>query len=90
MNRFWGGLTARWRVFQHHLPEDSTVWELYDIAADPWQLQNLAGDPKYGATLEILKDVLSEELKDCEGDSCWYEGPVPGEPAELNHSVVAE
>lgn len=32
--------------------------ELYDVKADPWELHNLANDPKYAGTKKILRDKL--------------------------------
>lgn len=32
------------------------IEELYDLTADPWETNNLAGDPAHGATLEELRD----------------------------------
>lgn len=37
--------------------------ELYDLAADPDQLINVAGDERYAATRRELSDQLSKELK---------------------------
>lgn len=34
--------------------------ELYDVAKDPWELHNLADDPKYGATKRKLREKLDE------------------------------
>lgn len=34
--------------------------ELYDVDADPWQVKNLAGDPKYAEPLAELRAMLSE------------------------------
>lgn len=43
--------------------------ELYDLTADPAQLDNRAGDPAYAALQRRLADLL-EELRGCEGDAC--------------------
>lgn len=43
--------------------------ELYDLAADPWQLDNVAGDPAY-ADLERQLVELLEQLRGCQGDAC--------------------
>ncbi len=43
--------------------------ELYDLAADPAQLDNLAGDSAYDE-LERELAALLEQLRGCEGDAC--------------------
>ena len=43
--------------------------ELYDLTADPAQLDNRAGDPAYAALQRRLANLL-EELRGCEGDAC--------------------
>lgn len=37
--------------------------ELYDLRKDPWQMNNVAGDPKYAAALKRLDAELTAELK---------------------------
>lgn len=41
--------------------------ELYDLAADPWELNNLADDPKCGDRLKALRAELDAWMKD-QGD----------------------
>jgi arylsulfatase A-like enzyme len=36
--------------------------ELYDVQIDPWQTNNLAGDPRQGAVLRRLRRTLEREL----------------------------
>ena len=43
--------------------------ELYDLAADPWQLDNVYGDPAYAEVQRELARLLVE-LRGCSGDSC--------------------
>jgi arylsulfatase A-like enzyme len=43
--------------------------ELYDLTEDPWELQNVAGDPAYHAVQQELADLLAQ-LQGCTGDSC--------------------
>ncbi len=51
--------------------------ELYDRARDPYQLRNVADDPRYAETIEELVS-RTRELGTCSGDSCRTEfGPVP-------------
>ncbi len=38
--------------------EPKPVEELYDLEADPWEVRNLAGDPKYADTLQRLRGEL--------------------------------
>ncbi len=42
---------------------ENEVEELYDLAADPDELANLAFEPKHAATLAALRKDLSDELK---------------------------
>jgi len=41
--------------------------ELYDLSADPWELKNLAGDPKHAERLKTLRTDLDAWMKD-QGD----------------------
>lgn len=51
--------------------------ELYDRTRDPFQLRNLARDPRYVATVQELL-TRTRELGVCSADSCRAEfGPVP-------------
>lgn len=43
--------------------------ELYDLAADPWELDNVAGDPAYAGLQRHLADLLVA-LRGCHGESC--------------------
>lgn len=47
----------------HHRPAE----ELYDLAADPWELKNLAADPAHAAKLKELRADLDAWMKD-QGD----------------------
>ncbi len=50
-------------LFQDSRP----VEELYDTSKDPWEIRNLAGDPKYGKQLVRLRKTLDawmEDIKD--------------------------
>jgi arylsulfatase A-like enzyme len=46
------------RYLQPGVPE-----ELYDRAADPQELKNLAAEPKHSALLAQMRDALASELK---------------------------
>ena len=43
---------------------------LFDLAADPYELQDKAGDPSYAGDLANLRSI-QEGLKSCAGESCW-------------------
>ena len=44
--------------------------ELFDLAADPHELNNAAEDPAYSADLSALR-AMHDKLKVCAGDGCW-------------------
>ena len=44
--------------------------ELYDLVADPYELDNKVKDPRYAADAAMLRD-LHDRLKSCVGDGCW-------------------
>jgi hypothetical protein len=39
------------------------VEELYDVQRDPWQINNLAGDPKYAGVLKRMRAELASQMK---------------------------
>jgi arylsulfatase A-like enzyme len=43
--------------------EARSVEQLFDCEADPHQVKNLAGDPKYAKVLFVLRSVLQKKLK---------------------------
>jgi N-sulfoglucosamine sulfohydrolase len=50
--------------------------ELYDLQTDPFELRNLAADPRHRATLDRLRAVLAAWLKDTRDESAAPEDPV--------------
>lgn len=57
--------TQRWFYAEHSTGDI----ELYDLAADPDQIHNLTGDPRYSAVEANLKTRLAK-LRDCQGGTC--------------------
>jgi arylsulfatase A-like enzyme len=43
--------------------------ELYDLAVDPYELENVAGDPRY-ADVEAELSARLAEMRDCAGQDC--------------------
>jgi arylsulfatase A-like enzyme len=63
---FWGLRTHRWKYLRHGMgagDEGGTERpeELYDLSSDPFELENLAGDPSYEPTLQELRARLEAE-----------------------------
>ena len=44
--------------------------ELYDLAADPYELDNKVKDPRYAGDAAMLRD-LHDRLESCVGAGCW-------------------
>jgi N-acetylglucosamine-6-sulfatase len=61
-------LYAEWDTGASPLPER----ELYDTYADPYELNNLAKDPAYGAVVNQLSQEL-HQLINCQGVDCHIE-----------------
>ena len=49
---------------------DDGFEELYDLSADPYELENKAGDASYASDLASLR-ATHDRLKDCAGETCW-------------------
>jgi len=52
--------------------------ELYDVKADPYELHNLAGDPKYAGAMKEFRDQLDNWIETT-GDK----GSTPEDPGEI-------
>lgn len=61
--------------------------ELYDLDTDPWQLENLAGDPGWAETLAKLRTTLREHLA-ATGDP-RLRGENPFGPMQVDPSPLA-
>lgn len=57
--------TSRWKLI--HYTELIGMDELYDLESDPYEMKNLAGDPKAKATLEMMRVNLTRLLKETAG-----------------------
>ena len=71
-NRYTGVRTPTRKYVKY----DGGFEELFDLAADPHELSNEAGNPVYAGDLATLR-ALEEKLKSCAGDGCWADAPAP-------------
>jgi uncharacterized sulfatase len=53
------------------------VEELYDLAADPWELKNLAADPRHADRLKLLAGELDVWMKDQKDEGLKTERALP-------------
>ena len=65
-NRFTGVRTPTKKYVKY----EGGFEELFDLAADPHELNNAAEDPAYSADLSALR-AMHDKLKVCAGDGCW-------------------
>jgi arylsulfatase A-like enzyme len=74
---FRGVRTPRYTYVRY---DDSGFVELYDRLRDPFELRNLADDPRFEAVRAELAE-RSVVLQDCAGDACRVDfGPLPVPP----------
>jgi N-acetylglucosamine-6-sulfatase len=64
---FWRGVRSSDHTYAKY---GSGAEELYDLIADPHQLDNLAKDPAYAEVLASQRARL-RDLRGCEGAVCW-------------------
>jgi hypothetical protein len=64
-----GVRTQRYAYVQHSAGESAGQSELYDLATDPYELQNLVGNGAYGGAQSALARRLAA-LRGCSGDGC--------------------
>ena len=53
-----------------YVRHDDGFEELYDLMADPYELDNKVKDPRYASDAAMLRD-LHDRLKSCVGEGCW-------------------
>ncbi len=71
-NRYTGVRTPTRKYVKY----DSGFEELFDLAADPHELENEAHNPVYAGNLATLR-ALQDKLKTCAGASCWVDARAP-------------
>ncbi len=75
--RYYGVRTANFAFAKHYYFDVPLVEEeLYDLAADPYELESQHNNPGYDAIASNLRDIL-ETLETCAGASCWVDSTVP-------------
>jgi arylsulfatase A-like enzyme len=65
-NRYAGVRTATKKYVRY----DGGFEELFDLAADPYELKNVVHDPDHATELSVLRGT-HDKLKSCAGSSCW-------------------
>jgi len=53
--------TERWKYITY--PEINDTPELYDLSNDPYEMHNLAADPRHAAVLKDMKERLAKHLR---------------------------
>jgi N-sulfoglucosamine sulfohydrolase len=82
----------KWKSYYDYAFAKRPAEELYDLAADPDQMKNVAGDPKYAKTREematrlmtVLKEANDPRVteKDCRFDRSPFSDPEPKKKAK--------
>jgi N-acetylglucosamine-6-sulfatase len=66
---YTGVRTARYTYIEYTGGQNNGFRELYDLQADPYELQNVASNPGYAAVRAALAARLGN-LRSCSGDAC--------------------
>jgi N-acetylglucosamine-6-sulfatase len=61
--------TNRYMYVEHYAAEDAGATELYDLQADPYEVQSLHDDPAHAEVKAELAERLAD-LRQCSGASC--------------------
>jgi len=61
--------TDRWKHIRY--PEIDDIEELYDLKTDPYELKNLAADPKHASTLAEMKKEMDRLMVETGGKEFW-------------------
>jgi arylsulfatase A-like enzyme len=59
--RHFGVRTERHKLIRYYFPEDRREWELFDLKADPLELNNVVLDPAYAGTVKEMKALLKDQ-----------------------------
>lgn len=61
-NYFTSLVKSEWKVVYHYPVEGEAAYELFNLKADPFEMENLAGSNP--AQLKLMMEILSAEMKD--------------------------
>lgn len=71
--------TERWKYIRY--PEITDIEELYDIKNDPYELKNLAYDPKHASTLADMKKRMDALMVETKAKEFWEKRIAAGKAA---------
>ncbi|WPJ98220.1 sulfatase-like hydrolase/transferase [Coraliomargarita algicola] len=64
-----------WKLTEYNIPPeqrpDVPLTQMYHLATDAYEMENLAGNPEYAPALKSLKTQLKQKLEAIEADSTW-------------------
>jgi len=63
----------RYKLIEYNVKGKRTT-QLFDLESDPWELNNLAGDPAYSAHLKRLRKELLRWKKEVDDNSKFWQG----------------
>lgn len=69
-------LAGKCNEIQSAFWKEKPAEELYDVSADPWEVNNLASDPAYAETLERLRAENDRWMKDIKDTGLMPEGEM--------------
>lgn len=60
-----------WKLIEYHVNGERTT-QLFNLKDDPWEMNDLSGQKKYGKTIQRLREKMTEQCKETNDTSTFW------------------